>query len=362
MEEQDNDRSEQATPHKLQEARKKGSVSKSADFTATAILAGLMITIYGSGWDSLRQTLRAQQLLLSNSQQRQWDVDYVTAWLSEVFISVLVPLGPLFLTLTIVAILINLVQTGPIFSFHPLTPDLDRINPASGFKRLFSIRTPYEAAKSITKLIILTWVTYFTIRNEIPGLMTLSGADPKGYARVLIGLSGSLLVRLILVLFLLSCLDLAFTRWEFAKRMRMSLRDIKDESKNREGDPRIRSRIRELRQEMLKRSRSMQNLPNADVLITNPTHLAVALNYNHGHSGAPKVVAKGAGDLAAKMREIAFTHQIPIIQNKLLARTLFREVENDGYVPEKLYPQIAKIMVWVYAMKNRKIEQVRTRK
>jgi flagellar biosynthetic protein FlhB len=134
--------------------------------------------------------------------------------------------------------------------------------------------------------------------------------------------------------------------------MRMSKRDIKDEHKNREGDPRVRARIRELRKEMLKRSQSMRRMASADVLVTNPTRLAIALRYEHGSAAAPKVVAKGAGDLAARMRALAGRKNIPIVQNKPLARTLFREVDYDGYVPEKLYPQLAKIMVWVYAMRE----------
>jgi flagellar biosynthetic protein FlhB len=136
--------------------------------------------------------------------------------------------------------------------------------------------------------------------------------------------------------------------------MRMSKRDVKDEAKNRDGDPRIRARIRELRKEMLKRSKSMANVPKADVLITNPTRIAIALTYDHGKSAAPRVVAKGAGDLAKKMRETAQRHQIPIVQNRPLARALFREVDYEGYVPEKWYPQVAKIMVWVYSMREAK--------
>ena len=151
---------------------------------------------------------------------------------------------------------------------------------------------------------------------------------------------------------MVAALDFGFARWEFARRMRMSKRDIKDESKNREGDPRIRSRIRELRKEMIKRSKALGKVPAADVLITNPTRIAIAVSYKHGTSAAPQVVAKGAGEMARKMRELAGRHSIPVVQNRELARALFREVDFDGFVPEKLYPQVAKIMVWVYAMRQ----------
>lgn len=354
MAEQDADRSEQATPHKLDEARKKGSVARSNDFNAMAMMAALVVTIYAGGWDALRQTLAMQQKVLAGAGRQQWSVDAVAAWMGQLLTGMLHVLGPLFLTLAVVAVLTNLVQTGPIFSMHPLKPDLERLSPMAGFKRIFAMRTLFESAKSIVKLAILGTVVYMLVRDTIPGLMGLSAMEPKGYMRMLLALVGSLLVKLVLTLLCIALIDLGFTRWEFAKRMRMSKRDVKDESKNREGDPRIRARIRDLRKEMLKRSKSMAKVPGADVLITNPTRLAVALSYSHGKSGAPQVVAKGAGDLARKMRELAGRHHIPVVQNRALARALFREVDYDGYVPEKLYPQVAKIMVWVYTMRDAK--------
>ncbi|SFV16615.1 EscU/YscU/HrcU family type III secretion system export apparatus switch protein [Pseudoduganella namucuonensis] len=354
MAEQDSDLSEQATPYKLEEARKKGNVARSNDFTAMAMMAALVLTIYANGWDALRQALRMQQQIMARATQLVWSTDAMAAWMGQLLTGMLVILGPLFLALVVTAVLANVFQTGPIFSFHPLSPDLTRLSPATGFKRVFSMRTLFEAAKSCVKLAILTTVAYFLVRDVIPGLIGLSAVDAKSYARTMIGLCGTLLVKLLLVLLLIALLDLGFTRWEFSKRMRMSKRDVKDEMKNRDGDPRIRARIRELRKEMLKRSKSMGKVPGADVLITNPTHLAVALSYAHGKSGAPQVVAKGAGDLARRMREVAARHQVPIVQNRALARTLFREVDYDGYVPEKLYPQIAKIMVWVYTMREAK--------
>lgn len=354
MAEQDADLSEDATQYKLDEARKKGSVSKSQDLTASAMLLALVITVYGSGWDALRQSLRMQQQMLAGARRLDWSGDGVAHWMGELMIGMLNVLGPLFLTLAVVAVLVNLVQTGPIFSFHPLKPDPERISPMTGLKRIFSLRIIYETAKSLLKLLILGSIAYLLIADAIPGLMGLPAIDPKGYARLLIGLSGALLVKLVLALFLLALIDVLYTRWEYAKRMRMSKRDVKDEFKNRDGDPRIRARIRELRREVLNRSKAMQKVPSADVLITNPTHLAIALCYDHGKSGAPQVVAKGAGEMARQMRELAARHNIPIVQNKPLARALFGEVDNDGFVPEKWYPQVAKIMVWVYAMRESK--------
>ncbi|HEX8611907.1 MAG TPA: EscU/YscU/HrcU family type III secretion system export apparatus switch protein [Telluria sp.] len=351
MSEQDSNRSEDATPHKLEEARKKGSVAKSPDFTAMAVLAAMTACVYATAWDGFKQTMRLQLDILAQLGRMDWQVDAVSVLLSNVAMGMLYILAPLFLALAIAAVAANVAQTGPVFTMHPLVPDLTRISPVTGFKRIFSMRTIYESVKSIIKLIVLGFITWLVIVDLIPGLVGLTGLHPKAYARIMLDLAAGLMVKLLLALLAIALIDLVFSRWEFAKRMRMSKRDVTDEHKNREGDPRIRSRIRELRQEMLKRSKALGNVAEADVLITNPTHLAVALSYKHGANSAPHVIAKGAGAVALKMRQVARRHHIPIVENKLLARTLYREVAFDNYVPEKLYPQLAKIMVWVQAMR-----------
>jgi len=351
---QDFDRSEEATPYKLEQARKQGSVAKSQDLTAVAVLAALARTLFACGWDGVRQTARLQQSILKHMRDLDWGADGVSAWLGQVLVGMLNILAPLFLALLIVAILVNLLQTGPILSVKPLTPDMDRLNPAMGFKRIFSARALYEAVKSVFKLVILGAVAFIVIRDDIAGLTLLSAIDTGAYPRILLGMTGGLLSKLVLALLAVAIIDYSYTRWEFGRRMRMSRRDVRDEVKQREGDPRIRARVRELRMEMLKRSKAMRKLPSADVLITNPTHLAVALRYEHGEALAPQLVAKGAGELACRMRLAAARYNIPVVQNRTLARTLFREVEYEGFVPEKLYPQLARIMVWVYALREAK--------
>lgn len=354
MADQDLDQTEDATQHKLSEARKKGSVAKSQDFVSMTMLATACVVLFANGRDMLGEILRLQRQVLVHAPVGQWTVDSISHWGSELLWAMLNLMGPVFLALIVAAVVANLFQTGAVFSLHPLTPDLTKLNPSNGIKRLFSMRTLVDTGKSLFKLLILCGVMYTTLKQELPGLIGLPTADPHHYPDLLLGLSGSLLTKLVLVLFVVGLLDLMYARWEFSKRMRMSKREVKDEAKNREGDPRIRSRIRQLRKEMLKRSQSLAKVPSADVLVTNPTHIAIALSYKHGASTAPQVIAKGAGDMAQSMRKLASRHQIPIVQNRTLARALYREVNNEGYVPEKLYPQVAKIMVWVYAMRRNK--------
>lgn len=354
MADRDADLSEAATPYKLDKARREGSVAKSNDFTAMAMMAALVVSLYATGWDGLRKLLRMQQQVLVHGSLRAMNVDATAAWMGELAIGMLSLLSPFLMTLAVTAVLANLLQTGPIFSFHPLKPDLTRLNPMNGVKKVFSMRTVFDTIKSLIKLAVLGSLLYALVKDAIPGLIGLSAVPPKSYAAVLLALGAGMLVKMVVALFAIGVIDLMFARWEFAKKMRMSKRDVKDEAKNRDGDPRIRARIREIRKEMLKRSKSMANVSKADVLITNPTRIAIALTYDHGKSAAPLVVAKGAGDLARKMRETAQRHHIPIVQNRVLARALFREVDYEGYVPEKWYPQVAKIMVWVYSMREAK--------
>jgi flagellar biosynthesis protein FlhB len=352
MAEQDSDRSEAATQFKLEQERKRGSVARSVEVSAVAVLGALAVSMHVNAWDGFVQALNLQVATLARARQLDWSPDGVAAWIGDIAQAMLGILAPLLVAVALCAILATLLQTGPVLSTTPLGPDFTRLNPATGLKRFFSLRILYEAFKSTVKLVVLSAVAYFAIADALPGLMALPAMGAKTYARTLLALSASVLTRLVFALFILAVLDFAYTRWEFAKRMRMSKRDIKDEHKNREGDPRIRSRQRELRQEVLKRAKAMHNLPSADVLITNPTHLAVALSYDHGSGRAPTLVAKGAGELAAHMREVARRHHIPIVQNRKLARALYKEVDPEGYVPERLYGEIARLMVWVYALRN----------
>ncbi|MFC4161846.1 flagellar biosynthesis protein FlhB [Chitinimonas lacunae] len=352
MAEQDFDRNEPASDYKLEQAKKRGTVAKSQDVVYIAVLAVVVVFIYSMGWSTVRRELLATQAALLQIGSLDWTVQGVVSWLGALLGSALMPLAPLLLAMVIAAILGCLAQTGPVFSFQPLSPDFSRLNPATGFKRLFSLRMVYEGGKSTFKLAVVLTVLGLSIWHLTSFLLALQQVDARLHARLVLDEVGSLTFKLLLAMLVLAIIDYAYIKWEFARQMRMSRREVRDEHKQREGDPRIRSRLRELRQEVLQRSRSMQKLPEADVLLTNPTHYAVAVKYKHGEMPAPQVIAKGAGEFAAKMREAARRHQVMVVQNPPLARELYRRVDFDAYVPEELYPQVAKILVWVYAMRD----------
>jgi flagellar biosynthetic protein FlhB len=346
------DRSEPATPTKLREAKRRGQVSKSLEVNSLFILSMGVAIFYLLGDRMVTRQLALSRELLSNAHRIRLDAaqtlslfEYTVDWMVSIF-------WPVAAALVAVAVLMNMAQTGPVFSFFPLKPDMSRINPVNGFKRLFSVRLLYESLKTLIKLLLFALVLYFAISALVPSLVSLLDRHPDGYPRYLADKASSIALKLLAVLLFIALLDLLYTRWDYAKRMRMSRREIKDELKRREGDPQIRAKIRELQREAAKRAGSLRRVPDADVLITNPTHLSVALLYRRGVMAAPQVIAKGAGDLALKMREVARLHRVPIVENRGLARRLFNSVSIDQPIGEELYPLVAKVLVRIFAARN----------
>jgi flagellar biosynthetic protein FlhB len=354
--EQELDRNEAATPHKLSEARKRGQVAKSADVVAALVLTAASVLLYSNGWSDVIELFKLDKHLLAFAKSTNAHADSGW-WLVDLSVHVLqTGLGlvlPAMGAVMIVAVLANMIQTGgPVWSWHPVKADWQRLNPMTGFKRVMSLRTLFDAGRAILKLIVLTIVIAATLKAMLPQFDQLIGLTSYGHTGLLLQDLASLAIRIAFAMCLIAVLDLAFTKREFAKNMRMSRREMRDETKNREGDPRVRARLRELRREMLKRSLAVQRTAQADVLITNPTHIAVALRYRHGEMAAPVLVSKGAGALAAVMRAIAARHRIPVLRSPALARALHAKTRIDSPIPTECYADVARLMVWVLAMKN----------
>ena len=352
MAEQEQNRSEPATPFKLREAQKRGSVAKSLELNSLFILAGFLGILFMLGWRSGQHLFAIDRSIFGNAGQLSFDVASIQHWLGGITFETLILLAPFFLMLLVLGPLSHVLQTGPIFSFFPLKPDWDRINPASGLKRLFSAKLLFEAIKTIIKMVLFGLVLYLSIQALLPTLLGTMHMTTANYTHYTFDLVVSLLFKIVLALIVIAIFDVAFTRWDFLKKMRMSRRELGEEVKRREGDPRIKSKVRELQREALKRSKALGKLPEADVLITNPTHLAIALKYQRGQMIAPQLIAKGAGDLALKMRQTAFRHGIPILENKPLAQALFHKVGLEENIPESLYEEVARIFVQLFATRS----------
>lgn len=355
MAEKEQNRTEQATPFKLEEARKQGQVAKSLDLNSMVMIWGLLglAMIWGaSAWRELGQICHD---LFAGSGELRVSLDN-SGWMTGLLKSFVALLAPVLLVGATLAVLANLVQTGPIFSFKPLKPKGERLNPVAGFKRIYSKKMLFDALKSLLKLLVLGSVAVAFFFALWPQLGVPQSPD-TALVQAWFGENAvALIFRLGLALVLIGLLDLMYTRHKYKQDMMMSRREVKEEVKRREGDPQIRAKLRELQRENLKQSASVKRVPEADVLITNPEHLAIALRYERGVMAAPVVLARGADSWAAEMRAVARRHGIPIYERKPLARLLFRQGQIGQPVPPDSYVDVARIYAELEARERGLVE------
>lgn len=357
MAEQEQNRSQTATPFKLAEARKKGMAVKSMDTNSLLILTTFAGALIFFGANTLEKIAHLCGSIFSQSGQMTYSATVVTIWIVKLFKESLLILLPILTLIIIAAIIINFIQTGPIFSFHPIKPDWNRLNLKEGFQRIFSLKILIEGVKTILKTLALGLALYMFISEVLPIALGLMQTDVKAYPKTFLAESLNLIKYCLIALLPLALFDFIYVRREFAKKLMMSKREVTEEHKQREGDPRIRQKIRELQREARKRSGSLQKVKDADVLITNPTRLAIAIKYDRTTMLAPIVLAKGAGNLAALMRESAHAHKVPVAENKRIARLLFRHTRIDQAIPEESYRDVARLLTWALAIKNRQKTQ-----
>lgn len=350
MAEEYEEKSEPASGRKLEEAHRKGNIPKSRDVTSLIPIWMLfLLLVYGgalfSGINSFVKT----------SFYRISDIPTITeSSLVEIIRGDIVNIGsimlPFFLAIFITILIVNFLQTGFKISIGVLSPNFSKLNPLSGFKRLFSLNAIFESLKGILKITVFAFILYLLLKNDFdtyPLLvdMNLNQIIDFGLERI-----KKLLLIAALVLTAFAAIDLTYQKWHFAKEMKMTKHEVKEEMKQTEGDPKVKARIRSLQREMA-RKRMMQEVPKADVIITNPTHIAVALKYNSKEMDAPKVIAKGANLVAERIKEIAVQNKVPIYEDKPLARSLF-QLEIGQEIPETLYKAVAGILANIYKLKK----------
>jgi flagellar biosynthetic protein FlhB len=360
MAEQEQNRSEPATPFKLSDAKKQGQVAKSLDFNSFAIVCALLLALVAVGDRTVRGIAGLESWLFAASADLVFDnPGSAFAWLTQflvAFLGIVLPVAAIGIVFAVIA---NIVQTGPIFTFVPLKPKFERINPVAGFKRVFNKKMLFEAVKTVIKFAFFTAILYAFFANVLPGLPAVAVGDVAVQTQWLSTTGSALLFRLGLAMLIVALLDVTYVRWQYGKQMMMSRREVKEEIKRREGDPLIKAKLRELQRENLKQSKAMGRVPGADVLITNPQHLAVALKYVRGEMSAPHVVAKGMEAWAADMRRLAHRHGIPIIERKPLARELFRRGHVDRPIPPQTYVDVARVYVQAEAERRARRAEVR---
>jgi flagellar biosynthetic protein FlhB len=347
------EKTEKATPKKRQDSRNKGQVSKSAEIPSSLILLSCICFLVMLGPFMEKQLLA----LVGDAFLHRLTMDVtdssILALFNHYLIQIMILLAPIFLIVVVVAFASTYVQIGWLFTLKPLEPKFSKLNPLSGAKSIFGPRAIVEFLKSGLKLLVIGLIVYSVLWSEKERLMDLAHLPIPDIFSFVTSITVRLGILIAVVLFVLAIGDFMYQRYEYEKKMRMSKQDIKDEHKNSEGDPLIKGKIKE-RQRRMALMRMMQEVPSADVVITNPTHFAVALKYDSTKMDAPTVVAKGQDYLALRIREIAKQNDVITMENKPLARALFDKTEVGHSVPADLFQAVAEVLAYVYRLKGRR--------
>lgn len=343
------DRSEAPTARRLQDLRQKGEVVRSNEFNvAVALLTGTVALrlIVPGVVEQIEMLLRST--LLSPT-RTPLDVDSARFFAIDVLMRAMTPMAPLFLAIVIAAVLSNLIQVGPLATPSAVAPKFSRMDPIAGFKRIFSLSGFVELGKAGLKLIVIAAVIYHTLSGQMDTMLMLARRDAFGGVAWLTELASDVMLRVGVVFLLLAGADYLFQRWQYMRRARMTKEEVKEELRSTEGSPEMRNRLRNYARSVAM-SRMMLDVPTADVVITNPTHIAIALKYDVG-TQAPRVIAKGERLIAERIKQIARTANIPIIENKPLAQALFRAVEVGDEIPSAFYQVVAEVLAFVYRLR-----------
>ena len=346
------EKTEPATPRRREEVRKKGQVAKSTDLNSAIVLLAAIIALYFLTPNLMRAMTNFTRFYLEDAPNIQVDVNSLQVLLIRAVLQVSGFFTPFIVIILTAALLANVVQVGFNLSGYPLMPRIEKLSPVAGFRRMFSARSFIELAKSILKVIIVGYIAYITIRGEFDRLLGLMDVDVWGGWAIMGKVSFTLGMRIAIAFLVLGLADYAFQLYQFEQDIKMTKEEVRQEIKDFEGDPLVRARIRRIRRQMAI-SRMMAEVPRAHVVVTNPTFLAVALRYEMEKMQAPVVVAKGARLMAERIREIAVSNGVPIVENAPLAQMLYKSVEIGSQIPEHLYRAVAEVLAYVYQIDRR---------
>lgn len=344
-------RTEEATPRRREKAREEGQVAKSPDLSGMVVVTLCIIVIYYSGSFSMKtigeylKTAYSNMLInFDDAAINKLIIDFtVTTWLAIL---------PVALTATLAALAINFYQVGFVYSLEPLMFNVSRFNPINGMSKIFSKEPLFELIKSVLKVLVVIYFPYSFFTQNIRSFSKFMGLEIPQIIGVAAPMLFDLSMKILLMLLILAIIDYTYQRFEFEKKIMMSKYDIKQEFKQEEGDPYLKQELRR-RARKIATGQMMREVPKAKVIVTNPTHLSIAITYEQGQQGAaPTVVAKGADFIALKIREIAKENDIPLYENKPLARELYEKVEVGEEIPEEFFEAIATVFAFVYRQKG----------
>lgn len=341
------DKTEPATPKRKEDARKKGNVAKSMEVNSAVVIGLSLMAFWMMGGMIVRQIEGAMNHLWSLPAELQITQDQVQSVFIYMISVVARAVGPFMLVILVGGLLANIMQVGFLISGESIKPDMNKLDVVKGFQNIFSRRSLEELIKNFLKIIFVGLVAWWVVRHELPGFFWLGDQGEAGMLSMVAASTLKLLVWTTLVILIIAFFDWAFQNWDHAQKLKMTKQEVKDERKQTEGDPQLKSRIRSTQMEMAFK-RMMQDVPKADVIITNPTHLAIALSYKPDQMSAPVVLAKGARLVAERIKALAGEHNVPQVENKPLARAMFPLVEVGMEVPLEFYQAIAEILAQIY--------------
>jgi flagellar biosynthetic protein FlhB len=348
------EKTEDASSRKLSKSREEGQVAKSVEIPSVFVLLTGAIALYFSAFNIYHNLMGVLQFNLDFKKiplLTQLEVIRLLAYHTEKIILMCIPVMGV---IVLAAMVSNLAQVGFTISWQSLEPKLSRLDPINGFKQKFTSRAVVEFSKTLIKVGVISLVAYHSIKAELVPITFLYDNSVGYILLYMLKVSFWIFVKVCLIMLVVAMLDYAYQKWKFLEDQKMTKKEVKDETKQTEGDPLVKSRIRQL-QHQAARKRMMADVPHADVVVTNPTRLAVALKYDGKTMDAPKVLAKGAGPVAENIRRIARENEVPLVEDKQLARNLYSSVDIGGEVPTELYQAVAELLAYVYKLKGKKL-------
>ena len=349
--ENDLERTQPASPRRLEQAREEGRIARSQELGAFAVLGASALAIWLMGMPLLVGLQGVMQRGLTFSADAAFAEERMVRGLVDQGGGGFLAVAPILAAGFVAALLAPMLLNGWLFTLKPLQPDFSRLDPLKGMARIFSLRGLVELGKALAKVLVVGGVAALAIRSSLDAMLGLSVESPVGAVTHAASLIGWTLILLVGGMVLVVAVDVPFQLWNNSRELRMSREEVRRESRETDGDPQIKARIRSLQREAA-RKRMMAEVPKADVVVTNPAHYSVALSYREGSMRAPRVVAKGRDLLAARIRELARAHHVPVLEAPPLARALYRHTELGDEVPEKLYTAVAEVMAYVLQLRR----------
>ena len=351
------DKTEAPTSSRIRDARERGQVARSVELNAAVALVSGIWLLSGPGKNLAQGMSDLIRFSVTNLPTFEVTDIWIRQSLYQDFAFIIGPLAELILAMLVIGVFTTLIQTGFLWSSKRPFFDASRLNPISGIKRIFSMQGTIEMLKALLKLVLVAWPVYSYVQANVGAIVQLIQMPLADGVGAWSGLAFSLMWRVAGAYIILAAADYAYQRWNYIRQLRMSKQEVMDDLKRSEGDPFMRGRIRQ-QQRRMARSRMMNRVPQADVIVTNPTHFAVAIIYESGRMEAPIVVAKGAFLVAQKIVDIAKQNKVPIVQNVPLARAMYKMVDLEQPIPPELYVAMAEVLAYVYRLKNQHLQPV----